>query len=173
MAPIIYDRSESGLKPANSDSFGLLGEIQAFTFHHTAGPRADSKARCQELNRQYQLQHISQGWGDIGYHFCMDDHGRIYKLRNVRYKGAHVGGWNTGNVGLTIHGNYMIHSLNEAQRETIEWIFKGGLYVLTNEPEAGYRVVRTHREWPNHTSNLCPGTNAQRHIAWRRSVDFK
>lgn len=172
MAPTIYSRAEAGLQSANSDSFGPLGEISAVTIHHSAGPRATSKARCQQLNRAYQLQHINQGWGDIGYHFCMDDDGRFYKLRPVKFKGAHVGGWNTGNVGIMIHGNYEHDVLNAKQRESIEWLFEGGFHALTGESESGIALARGHREWPNHGSNACPGESLMRHWAWRRSVSF-
>jgi hypothetical protein len=170
--PIIYPRSESGLKPADSDLFGPLGEIYAFTIHHSAGPRATTKERCQELNRAYQIQHINQRWGDIGYHFCVDDRGRIYKLRPVKWKGAHVGSWNTGNVGIMFHGNFMNTEPTQEMKETLEWLFKGGFYVLTGEPEAGVKVARGHREWPGHNTNACPGNELQASLEYRRNKDF-
>lgn len=171
--PIIYDRSESGLHASSSTGmFGPLGEIQHVTVHHSAGQRAPTKAVCQRLNRIYQNEHIAKGWGDIGYHFCVDDLGRFYRLRSTQWKGAHVGGWNTGNVGVMFHGNYDIHELTAAQRLAIEWLFKGGFYVLTHEREAGIVNTPSHHEWPGHASNACPGRNLQRHWAWRRSVDL-
>jgi hypothetical protein len=174
MAPTIYPRSESGLKFASdTDMFGALGEIYAVTVHHSAGPRAPTKLRCQELNRLYQIEHIRKGWGDIGYHFCVDDLGRVYELRDVKWKGAHVGGWNTGNVGIMFHGNYMINDLNADQKNTIEWLFKGGLRILTGEPEAGFKLARGHREWPGHSTNECPGTDLMASWNWRRNQDFR
>jgi hypothetical protein len=173
MAPTIFDRSESGLVSANPYVFGELGEPYAVTVHHSAGPRAPNKARCQELNRSYQDFHVGKGWGDIGYHACMDDLGRFYRLRPHDAKGAHVGGWNTGNLGLMIHGNYMVHDLTERQRDSIEWLFKGGFYALFDVSEYDLRFARSHREWTNHTTNQCPGDNLQKHWAWRRSQDFR
>lgn len=172
MAPTIYDRSESGLVSANSYSFGPIGDVYAVTIHHSAGPRAYNKARAQQLNRAYQQQHINQGWGDIGYHACMDDQGRFYLLRPVDAKGAHVGGHNTGNLGLMVHGNYMFDELTVAQRESIEWLFEGGFLKLFGVREREVDLARGHREWPGHTSNLCPGTNLMRHWGWRRSVSL-
>lgn len=172
MAPTIYDRDESGLRAADSDMFGPLGEIYAWTIHHSAGPRATSKARCQELNRQYQLQHISQGWGDIGYHFCVDDLGRVYKLRPVKWKGTHVGGWNTGNVGIMFHGNFVNAEPTDKMKETLEWLFKGGFNTLAGEREAGIKFVRGHREWDGHQSNACPGDELFASLVWRRDRDF-
>jgi hypothetical protein len=174
-APTIYRTpADVGISRApGADKFGSLGEIEAVTFHHSAGPRAKSKAQAQSLHRAYQAQHIRQGYGDIGYHFSMDDLGRFYVLRPIGFKGAHVGHHNTGNVGIMLHGNYNIHRLTRRQRASLKWLFRGGLIVLTGESEHGYKLARGHQEWPGHNSNACPGTHLMRHLAWRRSVDFR
>jgi N-acetylmuramoyl-L-alanine amidase len=172
--PIIYSRDESGLRDApGTDNQGRLGEIYAVTLHHSAGPRATSKARCQSLNRSYQIAHINKGWGDIGYHFCMDDLGRFYRLRSTRWKGTHVGGWNTGNVGIMLHGNYVNgrNEINVAQRQAVRWLFQGGFYKLFGEPEAGISLVRGHNEWNGHNSNACPGHDIMRYLNWLRTVE--
>lgn len=172
MTPIIYPRAESGLRPANSYGFGELGEIQYLTWHHSAGGRAPTKAECQRLNRIYQDDHIAKGWFDIGYHLCMDDLGRFYRLRPLGAKGAHVGDHNSRNIGIMVHGNYEFHELTDAQRAAIEWVYKGGIWVLTEEPEHGIRSTPVHNEWSGHESNACAGRNLIRHIKWRRSVDL-
>jgi hypothetical protein len=95
--PTIYARDESGLADNGSalagglvvdtDNYGPLGEIDAITIHHSAGPRAPSKAKAQALHKAYQRLHIQEFGtgghrrGDIGYHFAMDDLGRFYRLR--------------------------------------------------------------------------------------------
>ncbi len=156
-----------------ANDFGLLGDIEAITFHHSAGPRATTKAKAQALHRAYQAQHQRQGWGDIGYHLSMDDHGRFYVLRPVRFKGAHTGGHNTGNVGLMIHGNYDVDKLTRAQKASIKWLFQGGFLALTGEHERDITLVRGHQEWPGPTNaTACPGRNLMEHLAWRRNKDF-
>lgn len=170
--PTIYNRSEAGLRAANSGKYGPLGEIYAATIHHSAGPRAKTKAQAQKLNRAYQIQHINQGWGDIGYHFCIDDLGRIYRLRPIRYKGAHVGLYNTGNVGIMVHGNYEKDRLTWRQRRTLRWLLNGGLKVLTGEPESGYTLFRGHKEWPGHRTNACPGRNLMGRVRYLRNKYF-
>lgn len=174
MAPIIYRSAEDiGIRPTSgADMFGPLGEIYAVTFHHSAGPRATSKARAQALHKAYQAQHMAQGWGDIGYHWSMDDLGRFYRLRSVAFKGSHVGLWNTGNVGIMIHGNYMTDELTDAQRESMKWLFRGGFMELTGERERDIALIRGHHEWPGHNSNACPGTNLMRHITYLRNTEF-
>jgi hypothetical protein len=171
--PTIYPRSESGIRDIPDSKYGKLGNINAVTIHHSAGPRAPTKARCQELNRSYQIYHQSKGWVDIGYHFCMDDLGRFYRLRPHWALGAHVGGWNTGNIGIMVHGNYVngLNEVNQAQRESLRWLFQGGFYKLFGEPEAGIHLVRGHQEWPGHNTNACPGHDIMRYLTWLRSVE--
>jgi hypothetical protein len=174
MAPVIYSgKEDTGISPSpGSDKFGPLGEIYAVTFHHSAGPRATSHNKACVLHRSYQKYHIEEGFGDIGYHFSIDDFGRIYRLRSLEDKGCHVGGHNTGNVGVMLHGNYMYDRLTVAQRETMKWLFRGGFLRLMNEREAGIALIRGHKEWPGHNSNLCPGTNLMRHTVWLRNTEF-
>ncbi len=40
----------------------------------------------------------------IGYHIGLGPEGGIYLLRPLRYSGAHTLGYNTGFVGLSVHG---------------------------------------------------------------------
>lgn len=179
--PTIYPRSESGLvdhgdtttagRVVNSSNFGLLGDPDFVTIHHSAGPRAPDKRTAQRLHAQYQRLHMAEFGGDIGYHFSIDDLGRVYRLRPYKYKGAHVGGHNTQNVGIMVHGNYMFHKLTDDQNDTLRWLFRGGFVELFDEPEAGIHAVRTHREWSGHSTNLCPGENLQRHMNYLRATE--
>ena len=185
--PTIYDRADAGLARngarlsgglvVDTDNYGPLGNIDAVTIHHSAGPRAPSKAKAQALHAAYQRLHIQEFGtaghtrGDIGYHFAMDDLGRFYRLRPHSAKGTHVGGWNTGNVGIMLHGNYVIDGLTADQRASLKWLFQGGFYKLFGEPEAGIHIVRGHQEWPGHNTNACPGTNLMRHLAWLRNTE--
>lgn len=174
MTPIIYEGvDDTGRVPvASANDFGPLGEIFAITFHHSAGPRARTKQQAIELHRAYQLAHMNKGWGDIGYHWSMDNHGRFYRLRPVAYKGAHVGGHNTGNVGIMLHGNYVHDELSRDQRDSLRWLFQGGFLKLTGEPERGIALVRGHQEWPGHASNACPGEHLMRHVRYLRNHEL-
>jgi hypothetical protein len=170
--PTIYQGAAAGITAKNANSFGSLGDVFALTFHHSAGPRAASLAKAQELHRSYQQQHIQQGWGDIGYHYAMDDIGRIYVLRNDLYKGAHTGGHNTGNIGFMIHGNYDYDNLTAGQKKSLRWLFRGGLLELTGHKEASFALVRGHQEWSGPTNRTaCPGKNLMRHIRYLRNAE--
>lgn len=52
-------------------------------------------------------KHINdRGWSDVGYHFMVGPNGSIYEGRNLRYKGAHVRGANTGKIGILVMGDF-------------------------------------------------------------------
>lgn len=172
-SPVIYRGHEgTGIHPKNPDSFGPLGEVFAMTFHHSAGPRAPTHEKAKQLHRAFQAQHINQGWGDIGYHYSMDDMGRLYVLRNDLYKGAHTGGHNTGNIGLMVHGNYDRDRLTTAQRRTLRWLFTGGFLVLTGHREKRFNIIRGHQEWPGPTNKTaCPGKQLMRHVHYLRNTE--
>jgi N-acetylmuramoyl-L-alanine amidase len=171
--PIIYSGFENvGISPAPGEfKWGEMKDVYAITIHHSAGPRAPTKDKAKSLHVAYQKAHIDRNFGDIGYHASMDDLGRFYLLRDRKAIGAHVGNWNSGNLGIMIHGNYEYDDLFTAQRQSIEWLFQGGFNKLFGVTEAQIDLVRGHREWSGHTSNACPGDNLMRHLAWRRSVE--
>ncbi len=171
MTPTIYPRSESGLLPSDSYNQGLLGDVEFLTIHHSAGPRASTKALAQGLHRAYQRDHVAKGWGDIGYHWSMDDLGRFYELRPQEAKGTHVGGWNSNNVGLMLHGNYEHHELTGAQKTSLRWLFRGGFAELLGETEKGLKNVYGHRNWRGHESNACPGDNLYRYLMYLKATE--
>lgn len=175
-APIIYSGPRATGVPFRSlDQWtqGLLGHITALTIHHSAGPRATSKARAMMLNSQYDTMHLREGWGGIGYHFTIDDQGRVYCCRPLTAKGAHTGGHNTGNVGVCFHGNYETDSLTRRQRDTLKWLCSGGFNYLTGASEKNC-ILRGHREWSGPTNQTaCPGKNLYRHLRWRRLVSWR
>lgn len=174
MRPIIYrGPQDTGYTPTTGAAkFGELGEVYAFTIHHSAGPRARTKEQACKLHKAYQQSHINRGFGDIGYHLSMDDKGRFYILRSTKYKGAHVGEHNTGNIGLMIHGNYDHDRLTIAQRGSLKWLFRGGFLILTGYKEGTFDLVRGHQEWSGHASNACPGKNLMRHLRYLRNKEL-
>lgn len=178
MAPIIYrgpsdtgiQHTGNGIDPAR---FGLLGDIDAATFHHSAGPRAGSRAAACRLHQAFQRDHMAQGWGDIGYHASVDDFGRVYLLRPITFKGAHTGGHNTGNIGIMFHGNYDHDRLTDAQKDTLKWLFQGGFNRLFGVRESDILLARGHQEWPGPTNQTaCPGRDIMRSLVYRRNRDL-
>ncbi len=123
------------------------------TVHHTVTPTHDSISGAARV-RGIQAYHIdSNGWCDIGYHFLVDSDGNVYQGRSSEQRtGAHAGGANTDNVGVSFLGTFTSDVPSDA-------MFSGGAQILAWLADA-YAIaldrsrVKGHREWG---STACPG----------------
>jgi len=157
--------------------------IQKLIVHHTAGANNDPNPAAT-IRAIYYDQAISRGWGDIGYNFLIDEQGRIYEGRYSReyaagelpsgddgagkgVVGAHVGGWNSGTVGIALLGHLVSQDATPAARQSLEWLLAwlaerygidplgGGTY--TNPIDLKTRDnpnISGHRDW---AATACPG----------------
>lgn len=157
---VIYTHRRTGLRFRNL--FGDLGPETFVTGHYSASRRDKDDTDAINMVRQFHAQHESQGWGGLGYHFVITRKGNIILGRPLRLKGAHVGGWNTGNVGVMMTGT-VGDKPTRAQRRTYKWLLA---YAHTRRLPASHRTDRRllkatrrgHNSWPGHTSNQCPGS---------------
>ncbi len=102
-------RREWGAAPllANHDPMARPFRL---TVHHTAEPAntvrlADSYREMRDLQRMHQQ---GEGWADLGYHFLIDQGGRVLEGRPLHAQGAHAGNseLNRGNIGICLMGNF-------------------------------------------------------------------
>ncbi len=70
--------------------------------HHTVTPSdGDPAVRLRGI----QAYHMdSRGWCDVGYHFLVTVDGQVWEGRPMNLLGSHVGGHNTGNIGVSFVG---------------------------------------------------------------------
>ncbi len=125
-----------------------------FTIHHTQAhyPKtmAESIAEMQFIQDFHQN---GRGWIDIAYHFLIDPMGNIFEGRPIKALGAHVLSHNTGNVGISIMGNYHppVHDVfTDATRDSFVAV---GRY-LKDTYEVGVSSFYAHRDIGN---TDCPG----------------
>ena len=103
--------------------------VQALTVHHTAGSNSTTQDYSATVRAIYSYHVQTNGWQDIGYQYLIDGNGTVYEGRNAGHRsrscltgggdgsdfaheagsgrvvtGAHVGGWNTGNLGVALMG---------------------------------------------------------------------
>lgn len=96
--------------------------VQTLTVHHTA--MAVGRDPAADLRAIYHNQAVNLDYGDVGYHLLIDPGGQVYEGRwsgqdlmpvfgPVREQGrllmsnaAHVGGFNAGNVGVCLLGDF-------------------------------------------------------------------
>jgi hypothetical protein len=110
--------------------------VQKLIVHHTATKNGDGDPAAT-VRSIYHYHAITQGWGDIGYNFLVDEAGRIYEGRYSRpyatgedptgedadgdgVTAAHVQGYNSGTVGIAVLGTLTATDATAAARDAVE-----------------------------------------------------
>jgi hypothetical protein len=157
--------------------------IQKLTVHHTAGRNDDPDPEAT-VRAIYRYHAVTREWGDIGYNFLIDEAGRIYEGRYSRpyaatetptgedaagngVTAAHVGGYNSGTVGIALLGTLTDVDATPAARDALERLLAwkaerhgidprgGGVY--TNPVSGVTKSVANisgHQDW---AATECPG----------------
>lgn len=170
--PDLIRRVDWGARPYNCSSATQQPFYTYLTLHHSAGTAAFSRDEGISTVQAIQDFHIDgRGWCDVGYQFLMDNEGRVYQGRpfvndNVPFAdgpalviGAHVGGGNTGNIGVSVMGCYHPPEGSSCRNELTEAALDSVVHVFTYLADA-YGVdpdnIRGHRDF---NSTSCPGDN--------------
>ncbi|MDD6795155.1 MAG: peptidoglycan recognition family protein [Clostridiaceae bacterium] len=139
-----YEEKLNIIEPNYNSSQKLEGgnSPEVIVFHHTAA----NGLTPEEINRN----HISQGWGAIGYHFYIRKDGKIYRGRPEESVGAHAIGRNRTSIGICLEGNFEEERLTDAQKESLERLSVDMIIKYNLEDCIGHRNV---------CETLCPGKN--------------
>ena len=127
-----------------------------FTLHHTQAhyPKNYAEAVNEMLFIQDYHQH-GRGWIDIAYHFLIDPAGNIFEGRPINVLGAHVLSRNTGNIGISIMGNYHPPANDPFTAAAQDSFVAVGRY-LKDTYEVPVSSFYAHRDIGN---SDCPGDN--------------
>jgi hypothetical protein len=110
--------------------------VQKLIVHHTDTQNNDPDPAAT-IRAIYYYHAVTQGWGDIGYNFLIDQQGRVYEGRHtVDYPAggspteengagygvtaAHAGGYNSGTVGIALLGTLTNQDATPAARKSLE-----------------------------------------------------
>ncbi|GAC1319978.1 MAG: hypothetical protein NVSMB25_11600 [Thermoleophilaceae bacterium] len=110
--------------------------VQKLIVHHTDTQNNDPDPAAT-IRSIYYYHTITQGWGDIGYNFLIDEAGRIYEGRHSRdypagasptgadaggngVTAAHAKGFNSGTVGVALLGTLTSQDATPAARAALE-----------------------------------------------------
>lgn len=155
LAPNLAARNETGLySDINRNGWReypaeQIREIyKTVVVHHSVIDEGDDNLTMLEVQNAHRED---RGWADVGYHYLVGKSGRVFEGRDVQVRGTHVGGFNTGSVGVCLLGNFVTAFPTEAQinaaRELIRWLREA--LALTH--------LAGHQDF--NTGTQCPGTN--------------
>jgi len=173
--PFMYDRDTWNADPFRGDPVALARpDYRNMAFHHAAGFWATTHEEgLAQLKAIQDLHQNIRGWSDIGYHFVLDQSGRLYQGRPFLQgdasldsvpalaMGAHVGGHNTGNIGVCMlgcyHPPYIARCIDTLAPPTFDSLAVTFSYLSEN-----YGVspdnLRGHGQFPG-AATSCPGEN--------------
>ncbi|MBT5346333.1 SpoIID/LytB domain-containing protein [bacterium] len=139
-----------------------LENVDSIIIHHTASTKLLNKPK-QALNNIYTYHTKVRGWGDIGYHYLMDQNGNVYegKFGGDVVVGGHSKTLNKHAIGIAVMGNFeenkpklsLINSLSDlialkAHKFNLD---PNGKFTVKGKT---YDVIQGHKD-NDHT--LCPG----------------
>ncbi|MBA3689329.1 MAG: N-acetylmuramoyl-L-alanine amidase [Chloroflexi bacterium] len=172
-----FDAARNEIWPA------VFQPIQKLIVHHAATQNRDPDPAAT-VRAIYYYHAVTQGWGDIGYNFLIDEAGRIYEGRHSRtylpgetptgqdaagngVTGAHALGFNSGTVGVALLGTLTGQDATPAARDALgrllAWIagshnldpHGSALYINpVNGTQATFPNIAGHRDV---NATECPG----------------
>lgn len=176
--PPVYSREQWGADDSiRTWAPEYAATIKAATVHHTADSNDYTADEVPAIMRSiYRYHTVNRGWGDIGYHVIADKFGRLWEGRYGGLAstviGAHVGGFNTGNFGVSMLGNYDVANTTQPMINAVSAVIGWKLSLYGVDPQgstvltsggttkyaAGTRVsmptIMAHRDIG---STACPG----------------
>ncbi|MBT8401265.1 MAG: N-acetylmuramoyl-L-alanine amidase [Rhodothermia bacterium] len=176
LTPDLITREEWNADPFIGQPSPLANPAyEHMTFHHAAGFRATTRAEgLAQVKAIQDLHQNVRGWSDIGYQFVIDRGGRLYQGRPFLDSsttleeiprlalGAHVGGANTGNIGICLLGCYHPAAGSSCTDEITTAAYDTYVETFAFLSE-NYGVdpgqIRGHRDF---SATACPGDNNYR-----------
>lgn len=72
---------------------------------HYAGAYPSAPRESASVVREIQMDHMEDGFHDLGYHYLVDPWGIVFGGRSIYYVGAHCPDRNYGNLGIAYLGD--------------------------------------------------------------------
>ncbi len=139
-------------------------KVKLLVVHHTAQKIAgDNRPPVERMRALYEYHANSRGWGDIGYHYIVDEQGGIYEGRSggKNVVGGHVYCGNVGTVGVALMGNFEEEKPTLQQIQSLQWLLDHladsyGIHLNRNVSFHGKnaKTILRHKDL---ISTECPG----------------
>lgn len=98
-------------------------EVKLLTVHHSALlVQGDPRPAVERVRALYKYHAQNRGWGDIGYHYVVDEEGQVYegRLGGKSVVGGHAYCNNIGTVGVVLLGNFEIEQPTQKQLQGLQ-----------------------------------------------------
>lgn len=99
--------------------------VHSLVVHHTAQTiTGDGRSGLERMRALYQYHAVNRGWGDIGYHYVVDENGKIYEGKGggKSVVGGHAYCNNTGTIGIALMGNFEVEQPTQKQMHALQWL---------------------------------------------------
>ncbi|MFH1444016.1 MAG: N-acetylmuramoyl-L-alanine amidase [Candidatus Peregrinibacteria bacterium] len=101
--------------------------VRMLVVHHTALTiNNDPRSPIERVRALYQYHAGKLGWGDIGYHYLIDEDGTIYEGRagGDNVVGGHAYCANVGTIGVALLGNFEVEEPSQIQILSLQWLLR-------------------------------------------------
>lgn len=138
--------------------------VKLIAIHHTAvAVGGDKRSGAERVRAIYAYHANNRGWGDVGYHFLIDEDGQVYegKAGGKSIVAGHAYCNNVGTLGVALLGNFEEEKPTQKQLKALQWLIadlgdeydidlekKVKFHGKTMEPVVGHRDL---------ISTACPG----------------
>ncbi|MBI1813014.1 N-acetylmuramoyl-L-alanine amidase [Candidatus Peregrinibacteria bacterium] len=99
--------------------------VRLLVIHHTAMTvTGETRSPLERMRALYQYHTVNRSWGDIGYHYVIDENGQIYEGRagGDYVVGGHAYCHNVGSIGIALMGNFSVEQPTQAQTKSLQWL---------------------------------------------------
>lgn len=106
-------------------AFQYSPSVKVIAVHHTAVKvDGDSRSGAERVRALYAYHANNRGWGDVGYHYLVDEDGKIYegKAGGEYVVGGHAYCNNIGTVGVALLGNFEEEQPTQKQLKALQWL---------------------------------------------------
>ncbi|MSR87182.1 hypothetical protein EXS70_03360 [Candidatus Peribacteria bacterium] len=102
-------------------------QVKLLVVHHTAlSTTGDQRSGLERVRALYTYHANNRGWGDVGYHYLIDEQGQIYEGRTGgdSVVGGHTYCNNIGTVGVALMGNFDLEEPTQVQAKSLQWLLQ-------------------------------------------------
>ncbi len=100
-------------------------DIDLIVVHHTAiTVSGDQRSGAERVRAIYEYHARNRGWGDVGYHYLIDEDGQIYegKAGGKYVVGGHAYCHNVNTLGIALLGNFDVEKPTQDQMKALQWL---------------------------------------------------